>query len=238
LAFKSVHRKRNLSHEIAASIREAIFQGDYPEGSAIPPEPELADQFGVSRAVIRDATRILEARGMIEIIQGKGMFVTPDANEAFAEVLLNALKKRGAATADVEGVIRYLLPEACGMLIAQENEKSLDEVAKAITAYQTLRLKGTEGAKLTVAYRNVVSLIFLLSGNRVMGLIGPALLKLTPSRIADEGEERFSDLFLTLLGSVNSYTARERIRELLRSDSQGGLLAQASELRQEELLLP
>ena len=47
----------------------------YPLGTRLPSERELALQFGVSRAVIREAEKFLEAAGRLDIRRGSGVYV-------------------------------------------------------------------------------------------------------------------------------------------------------------------
>src|ERR671928_1717465 len=67
-----------LSEEISERIRAAIVEGRLRPGDRLPPERELTERFGVSRVSVRDALRILEASGLIEIRVGArgGAFVT------------------------------------------------------------------------------------------------------------------------------------------------------------------
>jgi DNA-binding FadR family transcriptional regulator len=46
-------------------LGEAIVSGRYPAGSAIPPEPLLGEQYGVSRTVIREVVKSLVAKGLL-----------------------------------------------------------------------------------------------------------------------------------------------------------------------------
>src|SRR5947207_259362 len=66
------------SSSIADQIRAAIVGGQLKEGARLPPERELAEQFGVSRVTVRDALRALEAMGLIEVRVGArgGAFIT------------------------------------------------------------------------------------------------------------------------------------------------------------------
>src|SRR5881394_1632759 len=66
------------SSSIADQIRSAILSGRLEQGERLPPERELAEQFGVSRVTVRDALRGLEAMGLIEVRVGArgGAFVT------------------------------------------------------------------------------------------------------------------------------------------------------------------
>ena len=58
-AAKNFHG-RTLDH-----LGEAIVAGRYPAGTAIPPEPLLCEEFGVSRTVIREAVKSLVAKGLL-----------------------------------------------------------------------------------------------------------------------------------------------------------------------------
>ena len=63
-----------------SSVREELAQriasGEMPPGYQLPPEPELATGFGVSRATVREALRSLEEDGFLTRTRGAGTFVT------------------------------------------------------------------------------------------------------------------------------------------------------------------
>ena len=67
---------RKLSQQIASAIAEAIAAGRYAPGRRLPPERELAEQFGVSRPTVREAMLALEIRGLVEARHGSGIYVT------------------------------------------------------------------------------------------------------------------------------------------------------------------
>jgi GntR family transcriptional regulator len=55
----------------------ALLESDtYQPGDQLPPEPELAQQLGISRSTLREAMRTFEERGLITRRQGVGTFVT------------------------------------------------------------------------------------------------------------------------------------------------------------------
>src|SRR5262249_53448208 len=55
-----------------------IVGGTYPAGAALPNEADLCTRFEVSRTVVREAAKLLEAKGMISIQQGRGSIVLPE----------------------------------------------------------------------------------------------------------------------------------------------------------------
>ena len=65
------------SDEVSNQLRHAIFEGRYLAGDKLPSERELIETFKVSRTVVREAIKALEARGLVLIKQGAtgGAFV-------------------------------------------------------------------------------------------------------------------------------------------------------------------
>lgn len=70
------HSPVPLYHQLQEHIRTLIEEGQLSGGSPLPTEAELAEQFNVSRATVREALRGLVERGLIEKRQGVGNFVT------------------------------------------------------------------------------------------------------------------------------------------------------------------
>ncbi|HSA50934.1 MAG TPA: FCD domain-containing protein [Yinghuangia sp.] len=60
------------SDVLAAEVRERILSGEFSEGTALPPERQLVEQTGLSRATVREALRILEVEQLLEIRPGRG----------------------------------------------------------------------------------------------------------------------------------------------------------------------
>ncbi|WP_199859917.1 FadR/GntR family transcriptional regulator [Thermobifida halotolerans] len=63
---------------VLADLREAIEEGTYPVGEKLPAESALAQKYGVSRSVVREALRTLQAIGMTVSRTGRGTFVQSD----------------------------------------------------------------------------------------------------------------------------------------------------------------
>jgi DNA-binding GntR family transcriptional regulator len=67
---------------IAAELIAAIEAGNYPPGSQLPGETQLAEQFQASRNTIRSALGELDGRGLVEVVHGKGRIVLARAEDA------------------------------------------------------------------------------------------------------------------------------------------------------------
>lgn len=69
--------ENRLYQSVAAEILSLIESGEFPPGSRLPGERDLAERLGVSRVTIREAEIALEAQGWIAIKTGSGVYVRP-----------------------------------------------------------------------------------------------------------------------------------------------------------------
>src|SRR5215475_10024187 len=69
-------RSRLRSVSVQGELAERIGQGKLAAGTRLPSEPELAAEFGVSRATLREALRALEGQGLVRRRWGSGTYVT------------------------------------------------------------------------------------------------------------------------------------------------------------------
>ena len=72
-------RPANLARAITAKLVGRIVRGDHPSGTSLPPEPVLCEIFSVSRTVIREAMKVLQEKGLVQVRQGAGTLVTPSS---------------------------------------------------------------------------------------------------------------------------------------------------------------
>src|SRR5271165_2007260 len=67
---------RRLYLQIADQVRSLITAGEFPPGSRLPAERELAKRLGVSRPSLREALIALEVEGYVDVRPGLGIMVT------------------------------------------------------------------------------------------------------------------------------------------------------------------
>nr|KOY49573.1 GntR family transcriptional regulator [Gordonia sp. NB41Y] len=74
------------SDVLANDLRERILRGEFPSGTALPPERELVTQTRMSRTTVREALRILEVQGLVTIKTGRsgGAFVQQPGGDSVA----------------------------------------------------------------------------------------------------------------------------------------------------------
>lgn len=70
-----LEREQRLYERVVDKVLELISSGAWKPGYRLPPERELSEAFGVSRTVVREAVKALEARGVFESVTGSGVSV-------------------------------------------------------------------------------------------------------------------------------------------------------------------
>jgi GntR family transcriptional regulator, transcriptional repressor for pyruvate dehydrogenase complex len=74
-AIEPLEREQRLYERVVEKVLDLISTGAWKAGYRLPPERELSEAFGVSRTVVREAVKALEARGVLESATGSGVSV-------------------------------------------------------------------------------------------------------------------------------------------------------------------
>jgi GntR family transcriptional regulator, transcriptional repressor for pyruvate dehydrogenase complex len=133
--FESVKSNR-ISEYIISQIRNAVFEGKLKPGDRLPPEHQLMETFGVSKATLREALRGLELLGFLQVrkgVEGGAIITEVDIKPALG-CLTNYLHFKNPSISDLTQV-RILL-ESYGA----------EKAAAAISPEEIGRLEELNGA--------------------------------------------------------------------------------------------
>jgi DNA-binding FadR family transcriptional regulator len=135
-------REERLSSQVARQIEEMI-SAEFPPGSRLPREQDLAERFHVSRIVIREAMKVQEDRGVVEVQAGRGTTVITPTSERVSSSLLRLL--RGGGTPKMEEMeqlleIREALEEsAAALACARASADDLSRIEAALRGMRTAK---------------------------------------------------------------------------------------------------
>jgi GntR family transcriptional regulator, transcriptional repressor for pyruvate dehydrogenase complex len=126
-------RTATMSTQIVAQVRDALFAKELHPGDFLGTEKDLAERFGVSRIVARDALRTLEAQGIVEIKVGAGGGARIARGNArlFAEALAVQLDLTGVSVGeimDAQRAIECLAAELAAINSTAEDHARLREL--------------------------------------------------------------------------------------------------------------
>lgn len=122
----------SLYDQVLAHMTQLITRKYWPAGAALPPEGELAQQFKVSRTVIRECVRVLASRGMVNVRQGRNMYVAPHESWKATEPLALLVRSDHASLAYWLEVRTLLEMDCAGLAATRATEDELDELAALI----------------------------------------------------------------------------------------------------------
>ena len=123
---------RRLYRQIADQIRTLIRSREFPAGTRLPPERDLARQLGVSRPSVREALIALEVEGLVDVRIGSGIYVLGAGNA-----------ERGAPVQAAMGPFellraRWVIESECAALAARHAKRAqVDAIAEALQQMET-----------------------------------------------------------------------------------------------------
>lgn len=121
--------RRNTAVEVRDQLIALIRAGTLRVNEKLPPEMELARNFGVSRPVVREALVSLQALGLVASQNGKGTYVIADRPQA--PLLLGRY-----STGHLNAVRRYLEVPAATLAAERRTEAQLAHMTDVLAQMQ------------------------------------------------------------------------------------------------------
>ncbi|MCB1809597.1 MAG: winged helix-turn-helix transcriptional regulator, partial [Candidatus Competibacteraceae bacterium] len=116
---------RLFADDIVALLRQRVETGQWPANSRIPPERDLAKEFGVARNTIRRAMSQLEAEGTLSRQIGRGTFVAAANSNGLAAIIK---RMEGISPADMMEIRQLLEPAAAAFAATNASVSELNAV--------------------------------------------------------------------------------------------------------------
>ena len=168
--FHSVSRP-SIYMDVAGQIRRAILEGTMSSGERLPPERELARQFGVSRATVREALRHLQAQGLLAARGRTSPLQTAGPAEAvarFREALMHAVRLQEVPLSDLVELRIAIEVVALARAATAQITASLEEARVTLAVTPRADVRPHELHEADVAFH--VALV-AASGNRALLLV-------------------------------------------------------------------
>jgi GntR family transcriptional repressor for pyruvate dehydrogenase complex len=127
-------RKTRIPEEIADRIRRLILDATFEPGRALPSERVLARRFGVSRGSVRDAFRILEVLGLLEMRHGQGTFPRELSVDRLVAPLATVLTYRRDLQDELMDVRRMFEPAVAREAAARATDNDVTALESVLSA--------------------------------------------------------------------------------------------------------
>jgi len=162
--------------KVAAAIGERILSRSLREGERLPPETELARQFGVNRSTVREALRELESSGLVKRRPGsKLMSVTRPQHDAIAEGVSRALVMHDVTFLEVWEALTIIEPPIAEAAARTRTAEDLAGIAAAAERFAALNADTERAVHYAAEFFRSVG---RATHNQVLGLAQEPLLQL------------------------------------------------------------
>jgi len=220
-------RSATLTDQAVELLESLILDQALPPGALLPSQGALAEQFGVSRLVIREATRTLEARGLLQTAQGKRLVVAALSPAALSHLLDLAIRRGSDALLDLIDVRLAIEVHAARLAAERSTDDDLEGLEAAIVAMERLPT-GDPGPLVRVDLDFHFGLVRAARNNLLRLLVEALAEPLRASRI-----QSFRGLRNRGLGVDFVVAAHRAILDALRArDPEGAAQAMSEHLRQ------
>ena len=181
-------KPRRVADEVMEQLQRMILDGMLKTGQRLPPERELAEQFGVSRPSVREAIQKLAAKGLLTSRQGGGNYVAEQLGNSFYDPLITLLEQQQGVHFDLLE-FRHTIETATAFYAAQrgtdaDSENITRAYDRLMATYQeqdqsreaaadaAFHLAIAEAAHNVVFYHTMKGLFDLLKRNVITNLGG------------------------------------------------------------------
>jgi DNA-binding FadR family transcriptional regulator len=124
----TLNMPRLVATDIAHALKKRIDAGEWLEHGRIPPERDLADEFGVARNTVRRAVGLLEENGTVSRQVGRGTFLVAANVDTMAAAIS---RMEGASPADMMEIRQLLEPAAAAFAATNASVGELNAVRDA-----------------------------------------------------------------------------------------------------------
>lgn len=144
--FKTVKLNRAYQ-DVVDQIQEAIIDGSLKPGSQLPAERDLKEQFGVSRGTLREALRVLEQKGLIEIRTGVagGSVIREINSDKLSENIGLLIRNCAVSLRDLADFREGIEGGVAALAAMRANDQDRQELKDLLEAAEVYLKKGKKG---------------------------------------------------------------------------------------------
>ena len=134
MMLKAVTREQTLTERAQHQFEELIVSGKLMPGDRLPSENEMGKMLGVSRTVVREAVRLLSARGLVEARSGSGVYVRELNSAMIREPIDLLLRCRAIKVEDILEVRALMEVHLAGLAAERASSEEIVAMEQAIGA--------------------------------------------------------------------------------------------------------
>ena len=123
-------KRTPLQYEIISYIKNYIQEHDLKAGDRLPSQADMLQMMGVSRTALREAIKTLEAKEILEVKNGKGVYVKDNFKEALCHQI--SFEKEQQSLIEILEVRNALEKEMLKLIVRNSTDEELEDLGKTV----------------------------------------------------------------------------------------------------------
>lgn len=180
MTFKNPLDRGSVVDSIIDAVKQALINKELEPGSFLPSETELTEQLNVGKSSVREAIKMLQAMGVVEVIRGHGTVIRTEPGDKFWEAVSFQMIMAGGITNDLFQ-FRLMYEKSYTVLAANNaTPDDLKNIALTIQHLETAINNNEPCSEHDKAFHRAIiqathNSMAISIGNTLMDLIEPAL---------------------------------------------------------------
>jgi GntR family transcriptional repressor for pyruvate dehydrogenase complex len=230
MAKRALSGSKDITARLITVFKDLISDGILSPGGRLPPERDLAQNFGVSRSSLRQALKVLEIMGVISQRVGDGTYVNAAASSILSEPMNFLILLDGITFHELMEARLIVEPELAGRAAKRATPEDIAELSRVHAAMEESAGNPDRFVEYDLLFHQT---LYRIAGNRVCSLMFTVvhqsvhkLMLLTTTLVAPEHTLTLHRRILTAIRKGDSEGARQRMTEHLLDAT--GLQARAA----------
>lgn len=209
-------RNEGLTEHLVRRMKEIILDGVLRPGDRLPPERELSVMLNVSRSSLRQALKVFQVMGVLEVRQGSGNYLSENAAAVLREPQGLLVPLNGVSFAELFETRRAIEAESAACAAKRARRRELDHMEEAMRKMKEARGDFAKFAEHDAAFHRAIA---VASGNVVfewfVTLIQQILMEAQISHARTSKLPGILDAHRRILDAIRSRDSERARQEML-----------------------
>lgn len=149
-------KKKSLVQQVADDIYKMITEDKiFAPGEQLPNENTLSSRLGVSRATLREAIRILDAQGVLDVYRGRGTFISPDIY-TLNDIGLESMERVRVHLKDLYEARLLFEPEIASIVCRRASDAELKKIFEVGAEVEKVILAGKDRTEMDSEFHKIL----------------------------------------------------------------------------------
>lgn len=167
--------KKSLSRQVMEAIEKMIREREMGPGDVLPTETQIAEELSVSKSSVREAIKMLEALGVVEIRRGLCTVISENPEQGYLNVMLAHLYLTSGGGEELQTFRQTVEAAYTELAIDQATEEDKEQISQALETFREKLHQGALSSEDDLAFH---SQVLKATHNSFMISLGSALNEL------------------------------------------------------------